>query len=182
MENISLSKSRWTQKTNIVCFFVCLNQYVMSLIGKSLNIESRWVGVPVVVQQKRIRLVSVKMRVWSLALLSGSGTQYCVSCGVGRRRGSELTLLWLWCRPADVALIQPVAWELPNAMGAALKSKKKKKSKWVVSPGMGEPWGCKFNPWPHSQVKDPAWLWAVVWVANAARIWCCCGCGVGQRL
>ena len=32
-------------------------------------------------------------------------------------------LLWLWHRLADVALIQPLAWELPYAMGSALKSK-----------------------------------------------------------
>ena len=33
------------------------------------------------------------------------------------------TLLWLWHRPASVAPIQPLAWELPFALGAALKSK-----------------------------------------------------------
>ena len=34
-------------------------------------------------------------------------------------------LLWLWYRPAAVAPIRPLAWELPNATSAALKSKKK---------------------------------------------------------
>ena len=43
------------------------------------------------------------------------------SCGVGHRRGSDLVLLWLWRRPAAVAPIQPLAWEPPYAMGAALK-------------------------------------------------------------
>ena len=38
-------------------------------------------------------------------------------------------LLWLWCRPATVALIQPLAWELPYAMDAAPKKGKKKKKK-----------------------------------------------------
>ena len=38
-------------------------------------------------------------------------------------------LLWLWCRLAAVAPIQPLAWELPCAMGAALKKKKKKKKR-----------------------------------------------------
>ena len=33
----------------------------------------------------------------------------------------------LWCRPAAVALIWPLAWEFPSAMGAALKRQKKKK-------------------------------------------------------
>ena len=49
-----------------------------------------------------------------------------MSCGVGHRRGSDPTLLWLWCRLAAVALIQPLAWELPYAMGTALKRKNKK--------------------------------------------------------
>jgi len=50
-----------------------------------------------------------------------------VSCGVGCRCGSDL--LWLWHRLAAVALIRPLAWELPYAAGAALKKKKKKKKK-----------------------------------------------------
>ena len=33
----------------------------------------------------------------------------------------DLALPWLWCRPAAAVLIQPIAWELPYAMGAALK-------------------------------------------------------------
>jgi len=52
-----------------------------------------------------------------------------VSCGVGGRHGSDLALLWLWCRLAAVALIGPLAWDPPCAAGAALKSKKKKKER-----------------------------------------------------
>ena len=44
-----------------------------------------------------------------------------MSCGVGCRHGSDLALLWLWRRPAAVAPIQPLAWELPYAEGAVLK-------------------------------------------------------------
>ena len=33
-------------------------------------------------------------------------------------------MLWLWCRPAAVAPIGPLAWEPPYASGAALKRKK----------------------------------------------------------
>ena len=40
-----------------------------------------------------------------------------------------MLLLRLWCRPAAVALIRPLAWEPPNATSAALKSKKEKKAK-----------------------------------------------------
>ena len=31
-------------------------------------------------------------------------------------------------------------------------------------------------------VKDMALPWAVVWVADAAQILRCCGCGVGRQL
>jgi len=44
-----------------------------------------------------------------------------VSCGVGRRHGSDLVLLWLWRRPAGVTPIRPLAWEPPYAAGAALE-------------------------------------------------------------
>ena len=50
-----------------------------------------------------------------------------MSCGVGHRLGLDLSLLWLWCRPAAVAPIRPLAWEPPYVMGAALKREKKRK-------------------------------------------------------
>ena len=34
--------------------------------------------------------------------------------------------LWLWCRPEATALIRPLVWEPPYAMGVALKIQKKK--------------------------------------------------------
>ena len=37
----------------------------------------------------------------------------------------DLVWLWLWCRPAAAALIQPLAQELPYALGVALKGGKK---------------------------------------------------------
>ena len=48
-----------------------------------------------------------------------------MSCGVGRRRGSDLALLWLWCRLAAAAPTGPLAWEPPYAVGVALKRKRK---------------------------------------------------------
>ena len=59
----------------------------------------------------------------------GQGSGIAMSCGVGRRHGTDPELLWLWHRLAAEVLIQPLAWELPYAAGAALKSKKKKKKK-----------------------------------------------------
>ena len=38
----------------------------------------------------------------------------------------DLALLCLWCRPAAVVLIQTLDWELPYAIGAALKRPKQK--------------------------------------------------------
>ena len=38
----------------------------------------------------------------------------------------DLALLWLLCRLAFTALIQPLAWEPPYATGAALKDKRQK--------------------------------------------------------
>ena len=47
-------------------------------------------------------------------------------CSVGCRRGSDLALLWLWCRPAATTPIGPLAWEPPYASGAALARQKDK--------------------------------------------------------
>src|SRR5512147_1726058 len=61
-----------------------------------------------------------------------------MSCGVGRRRGSDPALLWLWRRPVATAPIRHLAWEPPYAAGAAqeiatttttTKKKKKKRRK-----------------------------------------------------
>ena len=46
-----------------------------------------------------------------------------MSYGVGLRGNSDPALLWLRCRPAAVALIRPLAWEPPYAVGCSLKSK-----------------------------------------------------------
>ena len=54
----------------------------------------------------------MRMRVRSLAMFSELKIWRCCE---------------LWCRLAAVSLIGPLAWELPYAMGAALKKDKKKK-------------------------------------------------------
>ena len=46
---------------------------------------------------------------------------------MGRRCGSDPTLLWLWHGPAATAPVGPLAWEPSYAVGAALEKKKKKK-------------------------------------------------------
>ena len=52
-----------------------------------------------------------------------------MSCGVGCSHGSDPVLLWLWCRLAATALIRPLAWEPPYALGAALEKAQKDKKK-----------------------------------------------------
>ena len=58
----------------------------------------------------------------------GQGSGVAVICGVVSRCSLAPGLLWLWCRPADAALILLLAWELPYTLGAALKHKNKEKT------------------------------------------------------
>ena len=44
---------------------------------------------------------------------------------VGSRCGSDPELLWLWCRLEAAAQIQPLAWEHPYAVVAALNKQNK---------------------------------------------------------
>ena len=50
-----------------------------------------------------------------------------MNCGVGDRHGLDSALYWLWRRPAGVAPIPPLAWELPYGKGAAAKRKEGRK-------------------------------------------------------
>ena len=43
-----------------------------------------------------------------------------MSCGVGRRQGSDPALLWLWCRLVAVAPIGTLSFVFNYAAGAAL--------------------------------------------------------------
>ena len=49
-----------------------------------------------------------------------------MSYGVEHRPGSDLALLWLWCRLAAVVPIRSLAWKSPYAPGASLKRQKDK--------------------------------------------------------
>ena len=88
-----------------------------------------------------------------------------MSCGVGHRHGSDLVLLWLWCRLAAVAPIGPLAWDSPYAAGMALKRQPpQKKKQFLEFPlrcnGIGSisgAWGRRFDPpGPAQWVKDLA--------------------------
>ena len=82
----------------------------------------------------------------------GQGYGVSISWGVGRTHGSDPLLLWLWCRPAAVASIRPLAWESPCAAGVALKRPKIKIKSGdfylkIKTPSFTQKWGKKG---PHS--------------------------------
>ena len=72
------------------------------------------------------------------------------SCSVGCRCDSDPVLPCLWHRLAAAALIQPLAWKLPDAAGAALKRENKKILWW--------PSGLRIQVVPAvAQVRSLAW-------------------------
>ena len=76
-------------------------------------------GVPVLEQQTRIWLGTMRLRVQTVASLSGLRIWHCHELWYRLQ-----TLLGSWCRPAAVALIWPLAWEPPYAVDAVLKGEK----------------------------------------------------------
>ena len=80
-------------------------------------------------QQKQSQLGTMRLPVGSLALLSGLRIWHYCELWCRLQTWLDLELLWLWCRPAAVAPIRPLACEAPYATGVALQSKKKKKKK-----------------------------------------------------
>ena len=104
-----------------------LPSYLFS--SNSFVAKNKRLGVPLVVQQKRIWLGTTRLQVLSLASTSELS-------GIGRRCGLDPALLWLWCRPTAVAPIQLLAWEPPHATSVALKSQKK-----IIIKDWGDPQG-----------------------------------------
>ena len=80
----------------------------------------------------------MRMQVGSLASLNGLRIQHCCELWCRSQTISDPKLLWLCCRPAAVAPIDPLAWELPYAPCVAQKKKKKqikkKKKRKAASP------------------------------------------------
>ena len=83
-----------------------------------------------------------------------------MSCGVGRRCGSDLARLWLWlwCRWVAAALTGPLAWQPPYAVSVALKRKNKQTNKqilfWMFLPRCFG-WDQHLSWWTLSQADYP---------------------------
>ena len=97
-----------------------------------------------------------------------------MSCGIGGRYAPKPVFLWLWHRPAAVARIRPLAWQLPYSAGAALKKKKKKRPKcslctWCQQ-GLGVAggnWICFYAAFP---LREQCLPFSGAWLALPSQI------------
>ena len=107
----------------------------------------------------RTWLVSMRMQVWSLALLSGLRIPHCLELQcLGLRCSLDLALPWLWHILEAAARIWALAWELPYAVGAALKKEKKKKIRDLLSPTI---FNSNFKKW-NSFRKNNISVWLCI--------------------
>ena len=79
-------------------------------------------------------------------------SQMLLRSGVGLRCGSDPASLWLWCRPAAAAPIQPLAWEPPFTLGSALKKKSGQQGRKAIHPVFA--W---VPAWAHPLFRDSSW-------------------------
>ena len=79
-----------------------------------------------------------------------------MSCGIGCRHSSDLAVLWLWHRPAAIALIQPLARELPYVTGAALKRQTHKHTHTQTWPIYLK---CIWNAFNNNELKQLVLVW-----------------------
>ena len=86
-------------------------------------------GVPVLAQQKQIRLGTMRLPVQSWASLSGLRIQRCHELWWWSQTWLRSGVAWLWSRPAATAPIQPLAWVGTSMCRGPKKTKDKKKKK-----------------------------------------------------
>ena len=89
-----------------------------------------------------------------------------MSCGVGRRRGSDPVLLWLWHRPAAAALIQPLAWKPPYAVRAGQEMEKRPPPPKKKIGGLSIRWGSVYQigRYKFQTVLKFFYLYYTIWI------------------
>ena len=80
-------------------------------------------------QWKRIPLGTMRLRVQSLASLSGLKIKHCHELWCRLQTWLRSQVVWLWHRLEATAPIRPLTWEPPYASGTALKRQKTKTNK-----------------------------------------------------
>ena len=72
---------------------------------------------------------------------------------MGGRHGSDPVLLWLWRRLVATALIRPLAWEPPYAVGAAQEKTKNKTKQRVKFDSISFNWKCLTTKYRERKLK-----------------------------
>ena len=103
-----------------------LFQYLHSNICIS---KQKILGVPIMAQQL-MNLTSIHEDSGQIPGLTQWVKDHTMSCGEGRRYGSDLALRWLWCRPAATAPTRPPCLGTSICCGCSpRKDQKKNKNK-----------------------------------------------------
>ena len=116
----------WEHVIWVAAFCLLSNNFVVTAKAVMFTVQHIFLKtqkcrVPIAAQQKPLQLVSMRMLVQSLASLRGSGIWHCCEMW-GRSQVQPGSFI-------AVAMIRPLAWELPYVAGVALKSKKQNKNK-----------------------------------------------------
>jgi len=101
--------------------------YIFECDLKHSQYKKEMVDVPTVAQQKRIWLVSKRMRVWSLGSLSGLGIQHCRELWCRSQTWLGSCVAMAVAQASSCSSDSTPGVELPYAMGVAPKRKEKKK-------------------------------------------------------
>ena len=106
---------------NIYYYYYIDSYWELAKIYLSSSFKSK-LRVPIVAQQKRIRLGTMRLQVQSLASLSRLRIWCCheLWCRLQMWLGSGIAVV-----VTQVGVVQPLAWEPPYAVGGALKRPKK---------------------------------------------------------
>ena len=87
------------------------------------KLKNSQAGVPTVAHQVK-NLISIHEDVGSIPGLTQGVKDLAWVAHIGHRYSSDVVLLWLWHRPKAMVPIQPLAQEIPFAVGVALKKKR----------------------------------------------------------